>query len=190
MTTAGDCFLDIVLNCGRRATPAVAHLVCRSPLCNLDSFKKRRKTAHVTPTDFRAAAARCRPAGDPPPARRAERRPRAPARRHRVDHRRRARRSRPTVSHQAVYDVLRALTDAGLVRRIQPAGSVARYESRVGDNHHHVVCRSCGAIADVDCAVGHTPCLTASDDHGFAIDEAEVVYWGLCPACSTARTPQ
>jgi Fur family ferric uptake transcriptional regulator len=91
------------------------------------------------------------------------------------------------VSHQAVYDVLRALTAAGLVRRIQPAGSPARYESRVGDNHHHVVCRSCGAIADVDCAVGTTPCLTASDDHGFAIDEAEVVYWGLCPGCSTTH---
>jgi Fur family ferric uptake transcriptional regulator len=91
------------------------------------------------------------------------------------------------VSHQAVYDVLRALTTAGLVRRIQPTGSVARYESRVADNHHHVVCRSCGAIADVDCALGDTPCLTASDDHGFTIDEAEVVYWGLCPACSTTR---
>jgi Fur family transcriptional regulator, stress-responsive regulator len=90
------------------------------------------------------------------------------------------------VSTQAVYDVLRALTVAGLVRRIVPAGSVARYESRVGDNHHHVVCRSCGDIADVDCAVGDTPCLTASDDHGYAIDEAEVVYWGLCPACSTS----
>jgi Fur family ferric uptake transcriptional regulator len=88
------------------------------------------------------------------------------------------------VSHQAVYDVLRALTAAGLVRRIQPSGSVARYESRVGDNHHHLVCRSCGAIADVDCAIGATPCLTASDDRGFAIDEAEVIYWGLCPACS------
>jgi Fe2+ or Zn2+ uptake regulation protein len=87
------------------------------------------------------------------------------------------------VSHQAVYDVLRALTAAGLVRRIEPAGSVARYESRVGDNHHHVVCRSCGVIADVDCAVGDTPCLTAADDHGFAIDEAEVVYWGRCPDC-------
>jgi Fur family ferric uptake transcriptional regulator len=93
----------------------------------------------------------------------------------------------PTVSHQAVYDVLRALSLAGLVRRIQPSGSLARYESRVGDNHHHVVCRGCGAIADVDCAVGHTPCLTASDDHGFSIDEAEVVYWGTCPACSTTR---
>ncbi len=89
------------------------------------------------------------------------------------------------VSHQAVYDVLRALTDAGLVRRIQPAGSVARYEARVGDNHHHLVCRSCGAIADVDCATGETPCLTASDDAGYAIDEAEVVYWGRCPACSS-----
>ncbi len=88
------------------------------------------------------------------------------------------------VSTQAVYDVLRALTAAGLVRRIQPAGSVARYESQTGDNHHHVVCRSCGSIGDVDCAVGDTPCLTASHDHGFAIDEAEVVYWGLCPACS------
>jgi Fur family ferric uptake transcriptional regulator len=89
------------------------------------------------------------------------------------------------VSKQAVYDVLRALTTAGLVRRIEPSGSVARYESRVADNHHHVVCRTCGAIADVDCAVGYTPCLTASADHGFSIDEAEVVYWGLCPACST-----
>jgi Fur family ferric uptake transcriptional regulator len=90
------------------------------------------------------------------------------------------------VSHQAVYDVLRALTTAGLVRRIQPAGSVARYEARVGDNHHHVVCRSCGAIADVDCATGEAPCLTAADDNGFAIDEAEVVYWGTCPACAAA----
>ena len=87
------------------------------------------------------------------------------------------------VSQQTVYDGLQTLTDAGLVRRIHPAGSVARYESRVGDNHHHVVCRSCGAIADVDCAVGDAPCLTASDDHGFEIDEAEVVYRGLCPAC-------
>jgi Fur family ferric uptake transcriptional regulator len=90
------------------------------------------------------------------------------------------------VSHQAVYDVLRALTTAGLVRRIEPAGSVARYEARVGDNHHHAVCRSCGAIADVDCAAGDTPCLTASDDQGFLIDEAEVVYWGLCPQCAAA----
>jgi len=96
----------------------------------------------------------------------------------------------PDVSHQAVYDSLHALTDNGLVRRIKPAGSVARYEARTGDNHHHVVCRSCGEIADVDCAVGHTPCLTASDDHGFVIDEAEVVYWGTCPACSAASAQQ
>ena len=89
------------------------------------------------------------------------------------------------VSHQAVYDVLRALAAAGLVRRIQPSGSVARYEARVLDNHHHLVCRSCGAIADVDCAVGEAPCLTASDDAGFAIDEAEVIYWGRCPTCSS-----
>jgi Fur family ferric uptake transcriptional regulator len=92
-----------------------------------------------------------------------------------------------TVSHQAVYDVLRALTAASLLRRIQPMGSVARYETRVGDNHHHVVCRSCGVIADVDCAVGDAPCLTASDDNGFVLDEAEVVYWGLCPDCAAAR---
>jgi Fur family transcriptional regulator, stress-responsive regulator len=90
------------------------------------------------------------------------------------------------VSHQAVYDVLRALTEAGLVRRIQPAGSVARYEARVGDNHHHVVCRSCGSIADVDCAVGYTPCLTAANDAGYQIDEAEVVYWGRCADCAAA----
>ena len=90
------------------------------------------------------------------------------------------------VSHQAVYDVLRALTTAGLLRRIQPAGSVARYETRVGDNHHHVVCRGCGTIADVDCAVHDTPCLTASEDHGFTIDEAEVTYWGLCADCTRA----
>jgi Fe2+ or Zn2+ uptake regulation protein len=88
------------------------------------------------------------------------------------------------VSHQTVYDALRALTAAGLVRHIQPSGSVARYESQVGDNHHHIVCRSCGAMADVDCAVGTTPCLTPSADHGYAIDEAEVIYWGLCPSCS------
>ena len=94
------------------------------------------------------------------------------------------------VSHQAVYDVLRALTSAGLVRRIEPSGSVARYESRVADNHHHIVCRSCGAIADVDCAVGLAPCLTASEDHGYLIDEAEVVYWGLCPACSSASSTE
>jgi Fur family transcriptional regulator, stress-responsive regulator len=94
----------------------------------------------------------------------------------------------PTVSHQAVYDVLRALTDAGLVRRIQPAGATARYETRVGDNHHHIVCRSCGAIDDVECAAGHTPCLTPSDAHGFVVDEAEVVYWGFCPDCAANRT--
>jgi Fe2+ or Zn2+ uptake regulation protein len=92
------------------------------------------------------------------------------------------------VSHQAVYDVLQALTGAGLVRRIQPLGSVARYETRVGDNHHHVVCRSCGAVADVDCSVGERPCLTPSDAHGFAVDEAEVIYWGVCPACQTTST--
>ena len=98
------------------------------------------------------------------------------------------RREHAHVSHQAVYDVLRALTDAGLVRRIQPAGATARYEARVGDNHHHVVCRTCGAIADVDCAVGHAPCLTASADHGFVVDEAEVVYWGPCPTCAAAQS--
>ncbi len=92
------------------------------------------------------------------------------------------------VSHQAVYDSLRALTAAGLVRCIQPSGSVARYETRVGDNHHHVVCRACGVIADVDCAVGEAPCLSASDDRGFAIDEAEVIYWGLCPDCAASQT--
>ena len=89
------------------------------------------------------------------------------------------------VSQQAVYDVLAALTDARLVRRIHPPGSVARYESRVGDNHHHLVCRSCGAIADVDCATGAAPCLTPADHHGYALDEAEVIYWGLCSDCST-----
>ena len=95
----------------------------------------------------------------------------------------------PEVSRQAVYDVLGALTDAGLVRRIQPSGSAARYESRV-DNHHHVVCRSCGSIGDVDCAVGEAPCLTALDSaatKGFELDEAEVIYWGQCPACSTQQ---
>lgn len=95
----------------------------------------------------------------------------------------------PEVSRQAVYDVLAALTAAGLIRRIQPSGSVARYEARIGDNHHHVVCRSCGSIGDVDCAVGDAPCLAASDDggipEGFEFDEAEVIYWGTCPECST-----
>jgi Fur family ferric uptake transcriptional regulator len=94
----------------------------------------------------------------------------------------------PEVSRQAVYDVLAALTTVGLVRRIQPSGSLARYESRVADNHHHVVCRACGVIADVDCAVGDAPCLVASDDNGFTIDEAEVIYWGLCPDCSASHT--
>src|SRR5690348_17844394 len=91
-----------------------------------------------------------------------------------------------SVSTQAVYDVLSALSRAGLARRIEPAGSPARFEGRVGDNHHHIVCRSCRVVADVDCAVGEAPCLTPSDDHGFSIGEAEVVYWGLCPDCSTA----
>jgi len=95
------------------------------------------------------------------------------------------RRDLPEVSHQAVYDSLHTLTAAGLIRRIQPSGSVARYESRIGDNHHHLICRTCGSIADVDCAVGHTPCLTASDDRGYTIDEAEVIYWGTCPECTT-----
>jgi Fur family transcriptional regulator, stress-responsive regulator len=92
------------------------------------------------------------------------------------------------ISLQAVYDALHALTAAGLVRRIEPAGRPPRFEGRIGDNHHHVVCRSCGVVADVDCAVGDAPCLTASEDHGFSIDEAEVVYWGLCPGCSTASS--
>ena len=91
------------------------------------------------------------------------------------------------VSLQAVYDALDALTAAGLIRRIEPAGSPARFEGRIGDNHHHLVCRSCGTVTDVACAVGEAPCLTAADDHGFSIDEAEVIYWGLCPPC-TART--
>ncbi|MFD3375414.1 MULTISPECIES: Fur family transcriptional regulator [unclassified Streptomyces] len=92
------------------------------------------------------------------------------------------------ISLQAVYEALHALTAAGLIRRLEPPGSPARFEGRVGDNHHHLVCRTCGVVADVDCAVGHAPCLTASDDRGFAIDEAEVIYWGLCPACSTSRS--
>jgi Fur family transcriptional regulator, stress-responsive regulator len=90
------------------------------------------------------------------------------------------------VSHQAVYDVLRALEDNGLVRRIQPEGSGARYEARVGDNHHHLVCRDCGAIADVDCTTGAAPCLTPSADAGFVIDEAEVLFWGRCSSCAAA----
>lgn len=94
----------------------------------------------------------------------------------------------PDVSRQAIYDVLGALSTSGLIRRIQPAGHVARYESRVGDNHHHVVCRSCGIIGDVDCAVGEAPCLTPSDHHGFVLDEAEVIYWGLCADCAASPT--
>ena len=90
------------------------------------------------------------------------------------------------ISRQAVYNALAALTDKGLLRRIQPAGSPARYENRVGDNHHHLICRSCGRMVDVDCAVGDTPCLTAADDSGYEIDEAEVVYWGRCPECVAA----
>jgi Fur family ferric uptake transcriptional regulator len=95
----------------------------------------------------------------------------------------------PSASQQTIYDVLQALSETGLVRRIQPAGTTARYELRVGDNHHHAVCRTCGAIADVECAIGHAPCLTASDDHGFVVDEAEVVYWGACSDCAAALTP-
>jgi len=90
------------------------------------------------------------------------------------------------ISRRAVYDAVGSLSDDGLLRRIQPAGSAARYEVRVGDNHHHLVCRSCGNLVDVDCAVGDAPCLTASEDAGFEIDEAEVVYWGRCPACLAA----
>jgi len=92
-----------------------------------------------------------------------------------------------TVSIQAVYDVLAALVGAGLIRRIEPAGSPALFERRVADNHHHIVCRSCGAVEDVDCAVGSRPCLRPSSTHGFVVDEAEVTYWGLCPDCSTAQ---
>ena len=90
------------------------------------------------------------------------------------------------ISHQAVYDALAALTDKGVFRRIQPAGSSARYENRVGDNHHHLICRACGRMVDVDCAAGETPCLTAADDSGYEIDEAEVTYWGRCPECASA----
>lgn len=92
-----------------------------------------------------------------------------------------------SVSKQAVYDVLAALVEADLVRRIEPSGSPARFETRVGDNHHHVVCRSCADIADVDCALGEAPCLHASNSHGFSIDEAEVIYWGTCPDCTAKR---
>ncbi|RDI47007.1 Fur family transcriptional regulator [Nocardia mexicana] len=94
-----------------------------------------------------------------------------------------------SVSTQAVYDVLRACVNSGLLRRIEPAGSSALYEARTGDNHHHLVCRNCGTVVDVDCAVGSAPCLDPSDAHGFAIDEAEVVYWGLCPECRRTDNP-
>jgi Fur family ferric uptake transcriptional regulator len=94
-----------------------------------------------------------------------------------------------TVSRQAVYDSLALLTDKGLVRRIQPAGSLARYEDRVGDNHHHAICRTCGRTVDVDCAVGAAPCLTADDAAGYVIDEAEVIYWGQCPECAATSPP-
>jgi Fur family ferric uptake transcriptional regulator len=100
---------------------------------------------------------------------------------------RQVRRRLDSVSTQAVYDVLGALSRAGLARRIEPAGSAARYEARAGDNHHHVVCRGCGEIADVDCAVGEAPCLDPRAAHGFEVDEAEVTFWGLCPACQTRR---
>jgi Fur family ferric uptake transcriptional regulator len=93
-----------------------------------------------------------------------------------------------TISRQAVYDALAALTDKALLRRIEPAGSPARYEDRVGDNHHHLICRTCNRMVDVDCAVGETPCLTAADDAGYEIDEAEVVYWGRCPDCMSKQT--
>jgi len=94
-----------------------------------------------------------------------------------------------TISTQAVYDVLAALSRAGLVRSIEPAGSPARYETRVGDNHHHVVCRSCGAITDVDCVLGEPPCVSPSDASGFVIDEAEVTFWGVCPTCQKTSKP-
>ena len=94
-----------------------------------------------------------------------------------------------TISRQAVYDTLGVLVDKNLVRRIQPAGSAARFEDRVGDNHHHLICRACGSTFDIDCAVGAVPCLTADDDHGFEIDEAEVIYWGHCPSCRKAAPP-
>jgi Fe2+ or Zn2+ uptake regulation protein len=93
------------------------------------------------------------------------------------------------ISRQAVYDALAVFTEKGILRRIQPAGSSARYENRVGDNHHHVICRTCNRMADVDCAVGDTPCLTAADSSGYEIDEAEVIYWGRCPECIAATSP-
>lgn len=93
-----------------------------------------------------------------------------------------------TISRQAVYDTLGVLVDRNLIRRIQPAGSAARFEDRIGDNHHHLICRSCGSMFDIDCAVGTVPCLTAHDDHGFEIDEAEVIYWGRCPGCRNLQS--
>lgn len=101
-----------------------------------------------------------------------------------------ARATLPAVSKQAIYDVLDALTAAGLLRRIQPAGHVARYETRVGDNHHHIVCRTCGFIVDADCVTGEPPCMEPTHDHGFVLDEAEVTYWGLCPDCAAVTHPQ
>ncbi len=98
------------------------------------------------------------------------------------------RRALPAVSVQTVYDVLHALTDAGLARAVEPAGHATRYERRTGDNHHHIVCRSCGALDDVDCATGHAPCLIPVSDHGFVVETAEVTYWGLCPACRAAAS--
>lgn len=95
----------------------------------------------------------------------------------------------PEVSHQAVYDSLRTLTEVGLVRCIQPSGSVARYERRIGDNHHHLVCRSCNLIVDVDCVIGQAPCLTPSHDAGFVVEQAEVTFWGLCPDCAPSAAP-
>ena len=95
-----------------------------------------------------------------------------------------------SVSRQAVYDTLGVLVEKNLIRRTQPAGAAARYEDRVGDNHHHLVCRDCGTMFDIDCAVGARPCPTADDNHGFEIDEAEVVYWGRCPKCRKTTTPK
>ena len=101
-----------------------------------------------------------------------------------------ARKRLGTISTQAVYDVLGALARSGFVRRVEPAGSPARYETRVGDNHHHVVCRSCGAISDIDCVIGDPPCVTAADAGGFVVDEAEVTFWGVCPDCQQVPKPQ
>jgi Fur family ferric uptake transcriptional regulator len=99
----------------------------------------------------------------------------------------RARAEIGAISTQAVYDALASLTGHGLLRRIQPAGSPARYEDRVGDNHHHLICRTCDRMIDVDCAAGEAPCLTAAEDHGYVVDEAEVIYWGHCPECQNEK---